>query len=176
MMNEKPTHREMAEENVREHGTQHPETLLAAIEEEVGEVARAYLDATYFDDADPENLHEEIDDLAALLMQLRWSVEDHPMAFEPLPTAEEIEERTGTGLGTDETDSVDVGLRLSKNDRDWTEDILDIIEDLDNPAREGVIEKAEGVGIDEEAAENALARLKEKGYIVKDSRNILRRV
>lgn len=76
-----------AEENAREHGTQHPETLLAAMQEEVGEVGQAYLDATYFDDADQEDLAEEIDDLAALLIQLRWSVEDHPMAFEALPTA-----------------------------------------------------------------------------------------
>lgn len=81
-----------AEENVREHGTQHPETLLAAMQEEVGEVAQAYLDATYFDEADQEDLAEEIEDLAALLVQLRWSVEDHPMAFEALPTAEEIVE------------------------------------------------------------------------------------
>ncbi|WP_049930928.1 DUF5817 family protein [Halosimplex carlsbadense] len=175
-MNGNPTHREKAEENVREHGTQHPETLLAAIMEEVGEISRAYLDATYFDEADPGDLDEEIDDLAALLVQLRWSVEDHPMAFEPFPTAEEIEERRGLGSGTDETDAVDVGLRQSKSDRSWTKDVLEIIEDLDNPPREAVIEKAEGGGIDEETAEHALSRLKEQGHIVKDSRNNLRRV
>jgi NTP pyrophosphatase (non-canonical NTP hydrolase) len=161
-MDGKPTHREKAEENVQEHGTQHPETLLAAIEEEAGEIARAYLDATYFDEADPEDLDEEIDDLAALLMQLRWSVEDHPMAFEPFPTAEEIEKRNETEFGTDETEPVDVGLRQSNSDRDRRNRVYSVIEDQGETTVEEV---ADIMMLDEEKVASDVRELKNRGKL-----------
>lgn len=76
--------------NVEKWGTQHPETLLAVIGEEVGELADAYLEATY-EDGDRERVAEEVDDLGPLLLQLLASLERHPGAFEPLPTAEEAD-------------------------------------------------------------------------------------
>jgi NTP pyrophosphatase (non-canonical NTP hydrolase) len=161
-MKESLTWREKAEENVREHGTQHPETLLATIEEEVGEVARAYLDATYFDNADPENLHEEIDDLAALLFQLRWAAEDHPMAFEPFPTAEEIEERNETDAATDETSPVDVGLRQSKSERDRRQQVRDVIDDQDGTTVEEV---ADIMVMEEEEIEQHVEILENRGMV-----------
>lgn len=78
-------------ENVREWGTQHPETLLAAIDEESGEVSRAYLQATY-GDGDPERVRQEVDDLAALLIQLLDAIDEHPGAFDPLPIAEQLDD------------------------------------------------------------------------------------
>lgn len=81
-------------ENVEEWGTQHPEELLSAIVEEVGEIEQAYLEATH-EGRDPIAVLDEIDDLEPLLYQFRWSLDDHPMAFEPLPTAEEVAARGG---------------------------------------------------------------------------------
>ena len=86
--------REKASENVENWGTQHPETLLVAITEEVGELSQAYLEATY-EDGEPPDVHAEIDDLVALLIQLTVAIDTwrgtHPQAFEPLPTAEEAD-------------------------------------------------------------------------------------
>lgn len=83
--------RRQARANVNEWGTQHPEELISAIVEEVGEVGQAYLEATH-EDGDPDRVEAEVDDLAALLIQLLESIEGHPLAFEPLPTAEDVEE------------------------------------------------------------------------------------
>ena len=78
-----------ASENMAEWGIQHPLEVLSAINEEVGEVEQAYLEATH--EGEPERLVEqEIDDLGPLLFQLVESLRNHPMAFEPLPTAEEL--------------------------------------------------------------------------------------
>lgn len=92
--------REQASENVENWGTQHPETLLVAITEEVGEISKAYLEATY-EGGDPSDVHAEIDDLAALLIQLTEALDlwsgGHPGAFEPLPTAEEVDQDGGFG-------------------------------------------------------------------------------
>jgi hypothetical protein len=77
-----------AHENEDEWGVQHPEELLSAIVEEVGEIEQAYLEATH-EGADPAAVETEIDDLGPLLMQLVHSCRTHPMAFEPLPTAGE---------------------------------------------------------------------------------------
>lgn len=77
-------------ENEDQWGLQHPEELLSAIVEEVGEIEQAYLEATH-EDGDPLDVSQEIDDLGPLLFQLVESLRAHPMAFEPLPTAEEAE-------------------------------------------------------------------------------------
>lgn len=77
-----------AAKNEDEWGVQHPEELLSAITEEVGEIEQAYLEATH-EDGHPIDVEKEIDDLGPLLHQLVKSVRTHPMAFEPLPTARE---------------------------------------------------------------------------------------
>lgn len=77
-----------AVENEEKWGIQHPEELLSAISEEVGEIEQAYLEATH-EGGDPQEVQGEVDDLGPLLMQLVESVRTHPMAFEPLPTAAE---------------------------------------------------------------------------------------
>lgn len=74
--------------NEKRWGVQHPEELLSAINEEVGEIERAYLQATH-EEGDTEAVREEIDDLGPLLMQLIRSLAAHPHSFEPLATAEE---------------------------------------------------------------------------------------
>ena len=77
--------------NEAEWGIQHPEELLSAINEEVGEIEQAYLEATH-QDGDKTAVEDGIHDLAPLLVQLIRSLGAHPMAFEPLPTAEEVTE------------------------------------------------------------------------------------
>ena len=76
-------------ENEEIWGIQHPEELLSAINEEVGEIEQAYLEATHEDGA-RRAVEDEIHDLGPLLMQLIRSLAAHPQAFEPLPTAEEV--------------------------------------------------------------------------------------
>jgi len=77
-------------ENEREHGIQHPEELLSALAEELGELEQAYLEATH-EDADPDRVVDEVNDLGPLLLQLIESTETHPDAFEPLPTRSEVD-------------------------------------------------------------------------------------
>lgn len=65
---------EKAETNVEEWGLQDVETLLLAMQEEQGELAQAYLEAEY-EDGDAARIAAELDDLAALCVQLRWRLE-----------------------------------------------------------------------------------------------------
>lgn len=58
-----------AAENIDEWGLQAEETLLLAIQEEVGELAQAHLEARA-EGGDPERIDEELEDLGALLIQL----------------------------------------------------------------------------------------------------------
>jgi hypothetical protein len=78
-----------ARKNEDKWGIQHPEELLSAIAEEIGEIERAYLEATH-EKGDPDEVEEEIWDLGPLLFQLIRSLAEHPNAYEPLPTAEEV--------------------------------------------------------------------------------------
>jgi len=80
---------ETARENETKWGIQHPEELLSALTEELGEIEQAYLEATH-ESADAVRVQDEIDDLGPLLFQLVESVRTHPLAFEPLPTAAEV--------------------------------------------------------------------------------------
>lgn len=80
----------LARKNEEEWGIQHPEELLSAINEEVGEIEQAYLEATH-ENGRQHRVQEEIDDLGPLLFQLIRSVAAHPDAFEALPTAEEVD-------------------------------------------------------------------------------------
>ncbi|UIP01707.1 hypothetical protein Hbl1158_17030 (plasmid) [Halobaculum sp. CBA1158] len=67
--------RERAEENVEEWGLQEIDTLLLAMQEEQGELAQAYLEAEH-EDGDAARIAAELDDLAALCIQLRWRLEE----------------------------------------------------------------------------------------------------
>lgn len=66
--------REKATENVDEWGLQSVETLLLAMQEEQGELVQAYLESEH-EDGDAGRIAEELDDLAALCIQLRWRLE-----------------------------------------------------------------------------------------------------
>jgi NTP pyrophosphatase (non-canonical NTP hydrolase) len=78
-----------AAENVEQWGVQHPEELLSAIVEEIGEIEQAYLEATH-EDGERGCVEDEVDELGPLLFQLVQSLRSHPQAFEPLPTAAEV--------------------------------------------------------------------------------------
>jgi len=58
-----------ADRNVEEWGLQDEETLLLAMQEELGELTQAHLEARA-EDGDPDRVDEELDDLGALLLQL----------------------------------------------------------------------------------------------------------
>jgi len=57
-----------ADENIEEWGLQDERTLLLAIQEELGELTQAVLEASA-EDGDPDRIDEELDDLGALLLQ-----------------------------------------------------------------------------------------------------------
>lgn len=57
-----------ADENIKEWGLQDEETLLLAIQEELGELTQAHLEARS-EGGDPARIDEELDDLGALLLQ-----------------------------------------------------------------------------------------------------------
>lgn len=67
--------RQKGAENIETWGRQAFGTLLLAAQEELGELTQAYLEARD-EDADPEALQVELDDLAALLVQMAWLLED----------------------------------------------------------------------------------------------------
>ncbi|UTF52830.1 hypothetical protein [Natronosalvus rutilus] len=58
-----------ASDNIEKWGLQREETLLLAIQEELGELTQAHLEATH-EGGDPGRVAEELDDLGALLIQL----------------------------------------------------------------------------------------------------------
>jgi NTP pyrophosphatase (non-canonical NTP hydrolase) len=61
-----------ADQNVEKWGLQGEETLLLAMQEELGELTQAHLEARK-EDGDPERVDEELDDLGALLLQLHMA-------------------------------------------------------------------------------------------------------
>lgn len=67
--------RERAEKNVEKWGLQREETLLLAMQEEMGELTQAHLEAEH-EGGDPERLREELIDLMALAHQLDWRREE----------------------------------------------------------------------------------------------------
>ena len=69
-----------ANENIDEWGIQDPAVILLAMQEELGELTQAYLEATY-EDGDQELPREEMHDLGALLFQLHWALTESPRAF-----------------------------------------------------------------------------------------------
>lgn len=72
-----------AHENVDEWGLQNPAVVLLAMQEEMGELTQAYLEATY-EGADEYEAQEELHDLGALCVQFLWSIREHPGAFEEI--------------------------------------------------------------------------------------------
>ena len=77
-------------ETEREYGIRHPEELLSTLAEALGEFEQAYLEATH-ENAEPDRVVDEVNDLGPLLLQLVESTETHPGASEPLPTRSEVE-------------------------------------------------------------------------------------
>jgi NTP pyrophosphatase (non-canonical NTP hydrolase) len=68
--------RDKAEENVEEWGTQTPAEILLAMQEELGELTQAVLEADY--ESEPaERAEDELDDLGALLFQLDDALADY---------------------------------------------------------------------------------------------------
>jgi len=61
-----------AAENIEKWGLQDEETLLLAIQEELGEMTQAHLEARA-EGGDPSRVDDELDDLGALLLQLHES-------------------------------------------------------------------------------------------------------
>jgi len=61
-----------ASDNIDNWGLQSEETLLLAIQEELGELTQAHLEARD-EDGDPARVGDELDDLGALLLQLHES-------------------------------------------------------------------------------------------------------
>jgi NTP pyrophosphatase (non-canonical NTP hydrolase) len=61
-----------ADQNVEKWGLQDEETLLLAMQEELGELTQAHLEARA-EDGDPDRVDEEMDDLGALLLQLHMA-------------------------------------------------------------------------------------------------------
>lgn len=72
---------ERADENLDHWGIQNPAVVLLAMQEELGELTRAYLEATY-ENGNPADAREELHDLGALLYQFWWSAGEHPGAFD----------------------------------------------------------------------------------------------
>jgi NTP pyrophosphatase (non-canonical NTP hydrolase) len=68
-----------ASENVEKWGIQDIETLLLAMQEEMGELAQAYLEARS-EGGDHVRIGEELADLAALCIQLQWALNDRSIA------------------------------------------------------------------------------------------------
>lgn len=69
-----------ADENVEKWGIQDPTVLLLAIQEELGELTQAYLEATY-EHGDRDDVRDELHDLGALLVQLHWGLTESSRAF-----------------------------------------------------------------------------------------------
>lgn len=63
-----------AKRNLGKWGEQGTETLLLAMQEELGELSQAHLEAEH-ESGDPDRTTEELDDLAALCYQLLWKLE-----------------------------------------------------------------------------------------------------
>lgn len=63
-----------AEENIDEWGVQDIDTLLLAMQEEMGELTQAYLEYSA-EDGDGERIPKELADLGALCFQLSWRLE-----------------------------------------------------------------------------------------------------
>ena len=65
---------EKAQTNVDTWGLQDIPTLLLAMQEEQGELAQAYLESEH-ESGDVARIESELDDLAALCIQLWWKLE-----------------------------------------------------------------------------------------------------
>ena len=63
-----------ATENVETWGRQDMDTLLLAMQEELGELARAYLQWKH-EDAEPGPVADELHDLASLIFQFYWELD-----------------------------------------------------------------------------------------------------
>jgi replicative DNA helicase Mcm len=76
--------------------------------------------------------------------------------------------------GQFDADIIETGQSQSQRER--VKNVLSLIEELDGPSREELIEEAEEIGIDAEKANHEIDRLKEKGKVVKVGGGSLRKV
>jgi len=76
--------------------------------------------------------------------------------------------------GEFDVDIIETGQ--SKSQRDRIKNILGLIEELDGPTKEELIEEAEEIGIDAEKVEHEIGKLKQEGEIVELSGDNLRNV
>jgi hypothetical protein len=67
-----------ADENIEKWGLQDEETLLLAIQEELGELSQAFLEARS-EGGDPARIDKELDDLGALLLQFHEARNVHSL-------------------------------------------------------------------------------------------------
>jgi NTP pyrophosphatase (non-canonical NTP hydrolase) len=68
-----------ADENIAEWGLQDERTLLLAMQEELGELTQAVLEASA-EGGDPDRIDEELDDLGALLLQFHEARNAHSLS------------------------------------------------------------------------------------------------
>lgn len=71
---------EKAGENLNEWGQQDVETLLLAAQEELGELTQATLQAKH-EGGSSEDVRAELNDLAALMYQIQWALDDEEARF-----------------------------------------------------------------------------------------------
>jgi len=76
--------------------------------------------------------------------------------------------------GQFDADIIETGQ--SKSQRDRVRNVLNLIEELDGPTREELIEEAEEIGIDTEKVDHEIDRLKNKGQVVTVGGGTLRKV
>lgn len=79
--------KEKANENVKKWGVQTLEVMTLAMMEELGELTQAILQYKYLDPLEDRNIEDneikynhiiaELDDLAALMYQMKWVLEPH---------------------------------------------------------------------------------------------------
>lgn len=67
-----------ASENMAKWGLQEVDTLLLAMQEEMGELTKAYLESEY-EEGDKDEIKKELDDLGALCIQLRIAVNNEEL-------------------------------------------------------------------------------------------------
>lgn len=77
-----------ASENIAEWGRQDEATLLLAMQEELGELTQAHLEARH-EDGDGDRAEQELDDLGALLLQFHEVRRDTPSMAPPEATTTE---------------------------------------------------------------------------------------
>jgi replicative DNA helicase Mcm len=85
-------------------------------------------------------------------------------------------QQVGIDPETGEFDADIIETGQSKSQRDRIQNIIGLIEELDGPTREELIDEAEDIGIEAEKVENEISRLKDNGQVVEVSGDKIRKV